>query len=328
MFKKFMSLALVLMMMLSVAAVGFSAAQVEVAEEAADVAVADQGAEADVAATGASTITYDNSNTNWVGPIKFYVYDPETGAELLAWGSKKLDGTDNGDGTWSYDASAMGIESGKQYAIIFNDGTSGAQTYDLMFDDSCFGDTGYATGTSLENPVDSNKTAIEAKWKNNSLGPRKQITSIGNVVGQTIPSYTNPKSMFVDFLKNTLTNARTFSGKNDQDLLDDTAKALDLTKDDVESAISEAGVTTEWSKDKSSLSGGSNSSSSGSSSTSSTSSGTSSTSSKTSTTTSSTKSGSASNTQTGQTETVLFIMLGVMVAAAGVIFFARKRERA
>ena len=131
--------------------------------------------------------------------------------------------------------------------------------------------------------------------------------------------------MFVDFLKNTLGNARTFSGKDDQTLIDDTAKALSLTKADVEKAISDAGATTEWTKDKSSLSDGDGGST--------TTSSTTSTSSKTTSTTggsttTSSKSGAASNTQTGQGETVLFIMLGVMVAAAGVIFFARKRERA
>ncbi|MBQ7218567.1 MAG: LPXTG cell wall anchor domain-containing protein, partial [Ruminococcus sp.] len=39
-------------------------------------------------------------------------------------------------------------------------------------------------------------------------------------------------------------------------------------------------------------------------------------------------SGSGSASQTGQETTVLYIMLGVMVAAAGVIFFARKKTRA
>ena len=103
----------------------------------------------------------------------------------------------------------------------------------------------------------------------------------------------------------------------------------------IKTTVADTGDKKDWSSDwdasKSSLpageSGGSTSgdssskSSSGSSSTS--------TSSKSSTTTStSSKSGSASNTQTGQEENILFIMLGVMVLAAGVIFFVRKKERA
>lgn len=351
MFKKFLSLALVVMMLMSVVAISVSAAQVEVAEDGASASVAElgadsdaasQGAESDAASTGAGdVIKYDNSSTNWAGPVQFFIYDPETGTQLISWGSKKLNGEDEGGNIWSKDVSDYGMESGKQYAIIFADATSGDQTYDLMMDSSCIGDTGYATGKSIENPVDSNKTAKEAKWKSSSLGPRLQVTSIGNVVGETCPDFTSKKQMFTDFLKNTLENARQYAGKDDQTLIDDTAKALGIGKSDVEACIKEAGVTVEWSKDKSTLadessadadskgSGGSGGGSSNSSSSSS--SGNSSKASSGTSTTgssgSSSKSGSASNTQTGQTETVIFIMLGVMVAAAGVIFFARKKER-
>lgn len=345
MFKKFLSLALIAMLVMSVCAVSFSAAQVEVAadgattavaEQGADGDVASQGAESDVASTGADTIKYDNSVTKWAGPVQFYIYEVESGTELIAWGSKKLNGENESGDIWSKDVSGYGLESGKQYCIIFADATSGAQTYDLMMDTSCYGDTGKATDKDIENPVDSTKSAKEAKWSNSSLGPRLQVTSIGNVVGETCPSFTSKYEMFVSFLKDKLENARQYAGKDDQTLLDDTAKALGIGKSDVEKAITEAGVTTEWSKDKSSLSDESsgdanNKGDSGSDNSSSNSSNSSSTSGSTgsgSGSSSSSKSGSASNTQTGQTETVLFIMLGVMVAAAGVIFFARKKERA
>ena len=53
MFKKFLSLAIALMLVLSVAAVGFSAAQVEITDEAADAEVADQAANANAASLGA-----------------------------------------------------------------------------------------------------------------------------------------------------------------------------------------------------------------------------------------------------------------------------------
>lgn len=315
MFKKILSLVLAVMMLMSVAVVMASAAEGDVAEA---------GAEGDVADTGLDPTTclnFDNTTTNWAGPVRFYVYVPGEG-ELIAWGSKKLNGTDNGDGTWSYDPTDMGLVAGKQYAIIFQDAATGDQTYDLLFDTSCIGDTGYVTGNSIENPTDSTKTAKEARWKSStSFGPALVVTSIGNVVGETCPANTTPYEMMVAFLKNTLDNARTYSGKDDQTLIDDTGKGLSLSKDEVEKAISESGVSgIGWDKSKSTLSGGTTPSSTTSSGTSSsTSSGTSSTAKTT---------GSASNTQTGQGETVLFIMLGVMVAAAGVIFFARKKERA
>nr|WP_316614300.1 LPXTG cell wall anchor domain-containing protein [uncultured Ruminococcus sp.] len=350
MFKKFLSLALIAMLVMSVCAVSFSAAQVEVAadgattavaEQGADGDVASQGAESDVAPTGDGVIKFDAASAGWesASSILFYIHEIN-GQELAAWGSKKkLGGTKGENNIWSFDAAALGVEAGKEYGIIFNNNDTSAETYDLMLTTECFGDTASANPSKMiENPVDSKKTSMEARWANtSSCGPILQATSIGNVVGETCPSGTSKYEIFVNFLKDKLENARQYAGKDDQTLLDDTAKALGLGKSDVEKAISEASVTADWSKDKSSLAdesssdvndkgsgGSSDSGSSGSGSSGSGSSGGSSGSGSSS----SSKSGSASNTQTGQTETVLFIMLGVMVAAAGVIFFARKKERA
>ena len=377
MFKKFLSLALVVMMIMSVIAISASAAQVEVADDAAaaeDVAsqgadsdTASQGAEADAAPTGDGDgdglISFDAASAGWSGAkwISFYIYEIG-GANLTEWGGKNKDKTTNDGDIWSFDAKAAGVVEGKEYGVIFENLDTTAQTADLLLNTSCFGDTGYVPNPDdkIENAVDSNKKSMIAKWKNSSLGPIKQITSLGNIVGESIPSTTSAYQMMVNFLASkgsqSLQNALNYNGKDAQTTIDDTAKALGLNKSDVAKAIAEAkdtgtndgtGDKTDWSDkwdaSKSSLpegEGGGTTSSTGSSSSSSGSSSTSGSSSKSTTTTStggssgssssssSTKSGSASNTQTGQEETVLFIMLGVMVAAAGVIIFARKRERA
>ena len=350
MFKKILSLAIVAMMLMSLIAVGASAAQVEVAEEAAAADdVASQGAEAEVAATGDGTIYFDAASAGWSGAkaISFYIYEIG-GANVTEWGSKNKSLTSNDGDIWAFDAAGAGVQDGKEYGIIFNNLDTTAQTADLLFNTSCYGDTGYVPNPDdkIENAVDSNKSSMIAKWKSSSLGPIKQITSLGNIVGESIPSTTSAYQMLVNFLASkgsqSLNNALNYNGKDAQTTIDDTAKALDLTKADVTKAIAEAkdtgtndgtGDKTDWSDkwdaSKSSLPAGrSGGSTSGDTSSKSSggSSGTS-TSSKSSTTTSS-KSGSASNTQTGQEENILFIMLGVMVLAAGVIFFVRKKERA
>lgn len=351
MFKKILSLAIVAMMLMSLIAVGASAAQVEVAEEAAAADdVASQGAEADVAATGEGMIYFDAASAGWesASKILFYIYDLTNGKEFAAWGSsKKLGGTKGDNNIWSFDAEGLGVTAGNVYTIQFNNADTNAETYALLMDTSCFGDTAVADpGTLIENPVDSNKKSMEAHWTNNSLGSRLQITSIGNVVGKSIPSTTTAYDMLVYFLadkgKSGLMNALNFNGKDAQTTIDEVAGKLNLTQADVTKAIKQAAEvgnadtgdkkdwSSDWSASKSSLPAGeSGGSTTTSSSTSSGSSGTS-TSSKSSTTTTSTssKSGSASNTQTGQEENILFIMLGVMVLAAGVIFFVRKKERA
>ncbi len=369
MFKKIFCLALALVMMMGMAVVGFSAAQVEVAEVAADADAAttgadadtaSQGADTDVAATGADGVIYfDAASAGWSGAkaISFYIYELG-GANVTEWGAKNKSLTSNNGDTWEFKAAEAGVQEGKEYGIIFENLDTTAQTADLLFNSTCFGDTGYVPNPDdkIENAVDSNKKSMKAAWKSSPLGAIKQITSLGNIVGDTIPSTTSAYQMMVNFLASkgsqSLTNALGFNGKDAQTTIDETAAALGLNKGDVEKAIKEAAETgtndgtgdkTDWSdkwdKSKSSLpdgesSGGSSSGSSSSSSGSDTgssssgSSGSSSSGSSSSGSSSSSKSGSASNTQTGQTEDMIFIMLGVMVVAAGVIFFARKRERA
>lgn len=367
MFKKIFCLALALVMMMSMAAVGFSAAQVEVADVAADADAAttgadndtaSQGAEADVATTGADGVIYfDAASAGWSGVkwVSFYIYGLSGEGNVTEWGGKNKAYTSNDGDTWAFNAKEAGVQDGHEYGIIFENLDTTAQTADLLFNSSCFGDTAYVPNPDdkIENAVDSNKKSMKAAWKSSSLGTIKQITSLGNIVGDSIPSTTSAYQMMVNFLASkgsqSLTNALGFNGKDAQTTIDETAKALGLNKGDVEKAIAEAkdtgandgsGDKTDWSdkwdKSKSTLedgessSSGSDSSSSGSSGSDSSSSSSSSSSSggSSSSSSSSTKSGSASNTQTGQTEDMIFIMLGVMVVAAGVIFFARKRERA
>ena len=253
MLKRLLSVTLALLMVISAAVIYTSAADTQTAQ------------------TGytdkSKCLNFDNTKTKWAGPILFYIYELG-GGELKPWGSKKLAGVDNGDGTWSFDPSSLGLESGKQYGLIMNDKASNAQTYDLIFDTSCLGDTAYVTDNRIESPSDSAKAVLEARWKNSKLGPYKRITSIGHVIGETIPSNTTAYMMMVNFLGNHYYNnanldaVRRYSGKSDQMIIDDIGNGLGLTTSDVSKAINEAGVRVEWIPEKSSLpSGGSGGSS-------------------------------------------------------------------
>lgn len=394
MIKKLLSLAIALMLVMSMAAIAVSAAQVEISENAAETpaevgaeGAADTGADAGVDTAASGTKIYFDANTSgWdnFSIIMVYCYLPETGDIQIDWGSRKKGGmTNEGDGIWSYDFGAKGIDldSSKQYAIIFNADT-GAQTCDLLFETCCYGDTAYCEKDKfLENTDDSNKKSVVVRWRNNTqLGPKKAITSLGHIVGEVVPSYTSPYKMFVNFLADGgakgIQNAKLYSdGKTYQQIIDETAADLGLQKGDVKQAIAEAAqpdptgvridsfdLSKEWDESKSPLpdgeneevhqtgdggddgsgsggsgtggnggsdtgttgsddsgNGGSGSSGSGSSGNSgSGSSGSSGSSGAT---------GSGSGSKTGQETTVLFIMLGAMVVAAGVIVIARKRNR-
>ena len=225
---------------------------------------------------GGNTINFYSPSAGWDvnDTVQFYVYEVSTRQGLISWGSRKLDGTYVGNGIWSYDPSNMNLVTGIQYAIVFVNKRSWDQTYDLLLDTTCLGDTAYCTGRSVANPVDCYIICKEAKWKNHSdLGPRLQITSIGNVVGETVPSNTTKYQMMVDFLasksRDGLQNALNFNGKDAQTTIDDIASKLGLTKDDVIKAIDDArtignsytGDRTDWSSSwdasRSTLPGGS-----------------------------------------------------------------------
>lgn len=209
--------------------------------------------------TQTGVINFDANTADWYNYrfVSCHIWEYD-GDSFYAWGSKKQKCTDtDGDGIWTYDLEANDIylESDKLYGVVFYN-SNYSETYNLLMGTDCIGDTAYCDGTYYENPVDSIKTSQAAFWRNQystEYGPELCITSIGNIVGTCVPKYTSTYSMFVRFLVEYLENARVYSGKTDQQLLDDTAEALGLYVEDVEEAIKEAYVYVKWSAYKSTL---------------------------------------------------------------------------
>lgn len=282
MFKKILCLAMILVMVASMAVIGVSAADTKIYFEVP-------------------------SDWNNVKQICCYIweYNAQPEHKFANWESKKTYCTLEDDGRWSYDPVAKtnnSLEPGKIYAVIFSSKGS-LQTYNLLLSSACYGDTVYCDGTKFENPADSNKTAIAAYWKNQNkavYGPIMGITSIGNVVGTVVAPGQTADGLFTAFLKETLTNARTFSGKSDQDIIDTIAKDLGLGQDTVEKLIKESGVEgIEWTKAESKAPEKDD--------------------------TSKVPSNPAA-TATGQETTIVYIAIAMMLASAAVVFFARKKR--
>ena len=211
-------------------------------------------------ATSNSNVLYFDANlSEWGDFSKVYCHIWSYGEEpFFAWQSKKELCTDeDGDGVWTYDLDSKGVvlEDGVQYCVIFSN-ERGVQTYNLLFDTTVLGATAYSVESDLEAPTDSTKKAQVVFWKDldkTVYGPEKCITSIGNVVGTCLPKGVTSEMLFEDFLLNTYDNAMTYSGKTSQQLIDDTASALGLTKNDVESCILNVGADFEWNKTDSTL---------------------------------------------------------------------------
>lgn len=183
-----------------------------------------------------------------------YIWNLDGSGPLVGWMSKKGLCQEVEDGLYSYDLSkAGGLESGVSYGLIFVNDLE-IQTYDAYLTTACIGDTLYCDGTIYENPADSSKKARAAFWKGQDsaqYGPIMQVTSIGNLVGTCIPANNSAEGMFSGFLTGNLENARTYSGKTDQAIVDDILKALGLSQDTGEKLIKESGLKVEWEKAKS-----------------------------------------------------------------------------
>ncbi len=234
--------------------------------EAATEAVPEPSTEAVIApADGANVIYFDPEGSGWKDyeAIGFHIWEIDDDAFTdYSWGSRQQVGKQAPDGRWYYDldAAKLKIRKGKQYGVIFyaiENAVPTSQTYNLIFGSDCIGKTAACEGTIYENPENSHKTTQAAFWEKGVdpkvYGPELQISSIGTVVGVCCPASTTPLDMFVDFLHNTLQNARIYAGKSDQQLIDDIGAALGLKRDEVEEAIIETGLDIDWDFDKSHL---------------------------------------------------------------------------
>ncbi|MBR3987684.1 MAG: hypothetical protein IKK10_00070 [Clostridia bacterium] len=177
---------------------------------------------------------------------------------LAQWGSKKerCSKTDT-EGVWMYDITSNGLklEEGVTYLVFFYETIYNKQTYDILLDTTCIGDTLYCKTENyiVENPLDSNKQTIAAYWKNadpEKYGPVRQLTSIGNVVGECYAPNEDAESLYVDFIKNDLKAAVVYSGMSEAEVLKHSAAQLGISPDRAYELELDAGLHTPMTKDE------------------------------------------------------------------------------
>lgn len=194
MLKKIISVALAAVMIISMAVIAVSAADVSNSEAGAEVSNS-AGADTNDSATGSDNVIYFNT-ASWKNFQTVFCHIwVRGGSSFFAWQSKKEACTKVKDNLYSYDLSILnnstdvegGLKSGEDYCVIFSANT-GVQTFDTTFGPECKGDTAKVTGNMIENAVDSEKKAYEAVWTTNSskFGPHLAISSIGNIIGSKL----------------------------------------------------------------------------------------------------------------------------------------------
>lgn len=359
MFKKIAGLFLAAAVMCSSAAITASAAE---AEDDAAVAAADQSGE--VSADGSSEVSADASSEVEAGNvIKFdvkksgwnnvktvfcHVWKADGSGDWPAWQSKKEKCKyDASTGIATYDLSMTGNtiskSDGRVYCVIFSANT-GMQSYNAIMNGNCIGDTLYCTGNQLENPEDSEKKANEAKWeKNSDCGPEKKITSTGKIIGSAFPEGESDVTLLATYLvayydddaktshTQDLINELKVSPTQVMGAVTDRLNATNSPDKDkiaaaVEKILSTCTDPTKGGKkvDKDQLynakktgnkaAGGSSSN------------GSSSSSSNGGSSSSGSGSSSTGAVKSGVETTIVFVMAGLMVSAAGVMFLARKKK--
>lgn len=194
MIKRLLTAALAAVMVISAGVTAAFAAEVDDAAVGADSNIS-AGADTSSAVTGDGDKIYFDASP-WKNYTLIYAHIWERGGDdFFPWQSKKEACRKVSDNLFEYDLSMLdkssvtgGIKADKDYCVIFS-ANNGMQTYDTTFGRACIGDTvKVVSGSKIENPKDSEKQAFEAVWTKNSAnyGPHLAITSIGNIVGSKL----------------------------------------------------------------------------------------------------------------------------------------------
>ena len=204
-----------------------------------------------------STKIYFDVPKDWKNfqKITIYLSGHTTGeSNTFAWGSKKGNMTDEGNGIWSYDLATKGYDiSNDAFSCIFT-ADWGIQTCELIISSANFGDTAYCPPAArVENALDSNKRSCVVRWASGVNGNPLTITSIGNIVGDDYWEGENNESLFYRFISSTdycsIKNAVKFNGKSERQTIVDTACLLGLKEERVNDLVWMArahGATLDW----------------------------------------------------------------------------------
>lgn len=160
-------------------------------------------------------IYFDVESAGWTNYKNIYchIWRADGTGEWNSWQTRKELCDKEDSGLYSYDLAKTGnaeeiMASGSHnyYCVIFSANT-GSQTYNVMMNGDCLGDTCYVTGNTFEAPEDSQKRCYEAKWRNHpECGAQKVITSTGRVVGTTLADGTTDVTLLADFLLRYITD--------------------------------------------------------------------------------------------------------------------------
>ncbi len=207
-----------------------------------------------VSATEAETVSgklYFEIPESWKEPHYIYCHISDTSSylPLASWQSKKERCKKTSTGLWEYDLSVVGgIDDNKTYLVIFSSNYND-ESHPLLMNYTCVGDTAFYNSIDYVSTLDSKLFKSGLEWKNQDpkvLGPLMHITWDGKVIGECVPDAIYAEELFTSFLYNNLDDTQEYSGKTDQEIIDDIITPLNISKERAAAIIKGSGVTLDW----------------------------------------------------------------------------------
>ncbi len=354
MFKKIASIALTATMVVGGAAISVSAAEADQSSEIGATAGSDAGASASSETGSGKVFHFDAKSAGWNNAtennVYCHLYRISDGVES-SWQSKAEKATYNpSTGIATFDI-ATGLKKQPKLAEINENNEwciqfsikSANETYPILVNSNCYGDTIICPDKSVmyENNVDSEKKSVAVQWKKSGLGPAKTITSTGKIQGNDYAYGENANTTVASYLMSWALDTKKVNTENMQNIFNelnasvkdsyasfldkenkDTKKTDDVKAQEKDAVVKVLATVKDPTTGKTytvdelngvkpndgRTTGGSSNSGSGSGSSSGSGSG-------------------SSSVKSGQETTILFVFGGLMVAAAGVMFLARKKRQ-
>ena len=196
--------------------------------------------------TVSGKIRFDLGNWNHSDRVCFYIWArtpdqkvfyavPDGLATSDTWGSKKLIGTPAQGEDGIVESYYIEYTEDYDYFVIFHDYETNEQTYDCVFTKDAFGQTAFMTGLEIENPVNSEKTSLEADFNNvPGCGPYLQIASTGNIIGYAEAKHDDAPALVANYIFKQM-GVITLAGKEacTQEKVAYAISAYDTTEDEV-----------------------------------------------------------------------------------------------
>ena len=200
-------------------------------------------------------IYFDANSVDWEEFSQIYCHIFIYGEDpFYQWQTIKEKCTDKDkNGVWTYDLEENGIslEDGQMYCVQFSSNNND-QTYHLLMDTSCYEDTAYANGESVECyvcPDYPDSTLVYWTASDPGVyGPMVAITSTGNVIGEAFLPAVTPSDLLRSRLSDTvwLENVESGTGMTDQELVDHLKEGLSMTDDEVYAVVHSLTNPIDW----------------------------------------------------------------------------------